>query len=368
MSLKIVVLKAAFLFLVFNFLFAVLDPIPELAKISGYNSLFPGRTRLPFGETPDKAYNFSLFQLEAMLRSHELAALPRDDEEIRIVLIGDSSVWGYLLKHEQTLSAFLNRLELADSAGRKVRFYNLGYPTMSLTKDLLILSQALSYQPDMVIWLFTLESFPRIKQLTSPIVQHNPEEISRLLQQYPLHISLDDPAFIQETFWNKTLANQRRALADLIRLQVYGIMWAATGIDQYYPDTYEPPQADLEADELFQGMAPPRLNPDDLALDVLTAGSSLLAGKPLILVNEPIYISRGLNSDLRYNFFYPRWAYDQYRLLLENFSREQGLPYLDAWNLVPPEEFTNSAIHLSPMGTSMLAEAIGKLIQTLLRP
>ena len=37
-------------------------------------AIFPGRPRLPFGENPDKAYNFSLYSLDAMLASHEINA------------------------------------------------------------------------------------------------------------------------------------------------------------------------------------------------------------------------------------------------------------------------------------------------------
>ncbi|MCZ7670394.1 MAG: hypothetical protein M5U34_26160 [Chloroflexi bacterium] len=37
---------------------------------------------------------------------------------------------------------------------------------------------------------------------------------------------------------------------------------------------------------------------------------------PVLLINEPMFISSGRNSDLRYNAFYPRWAYDQYREML----------------------------------------------------
>jgi len=52
-------------------------------------------------------------------------------------------------------------------SGKQARVYNLGYPTMSLTKDLLILSRALHYQPDLIIWLVTLESFPASKHWLS---------------------------------------------------------------------------------------------------------------------------------------------------------------------------------------------------------
>jgi len=75
-------------------------------------------------------------------------------------------------------------------------------------------------------------------------------------------------------------------------------------------------------------------------------------------VNEPILISRGENSDIRYNFFYPRWAYDDYRQALQAKAIANGWNYLDLWDLVPESEFTNSAIHLTPAGEQLLAERI----------
>jgi hypothetical protein len=139
-------------------------------------------------------------------------------------------------------------------------------------------------------------------------------------------------------------------------------MWAATGIDQFYPSSYDPPQRDLELDESFHELHPPQLNPADLSLDILSAGKTLAGDVPIIFVNEPIYLSDGENSDIRYNFFYPRWAYDQYRKLLTDFCQENDLSCLDEWNLVPPAEFTNSAIHMTPSGTQQLA---GKLVEAI---
>jgi len=261
------------------------------------------------------------------------------------------------------LTAYLDRLELSDSSGKRLRFYNLGYPTLSLTKDLLILNKALSYHPDMVIWLVTLESFLRVNQLAAPIVQHNPEAIRAISSQLHLGIDPEDPAFVRDSFLQSTLIGQRRALADLVRLQLYGVMWAATGVDQFYPATITPPQVDLAADETIQGLKPPLLNLDYLAFDILDAGSKEVGGRPFIIVNEPIFISQGKNSNIRYNFFYPRWAYDQYRELLAEDCHENSWPCLDVWDLVPFKEFTNSAIHLTPEGTSMLANAIGEMVR-----
>ena len=169
-----VLLKATLLFVLFNFAFLFMNDIP-FGKLSLYNFIFPGRERFPFGETRE-SYNLSLFDLDAMFASHVLAGTEKTPDEYRVLLIGDSSVWGTLLAPEQTLAGQLNASPIT-ACGKQVHAYNLGYPTISLMKDLMILDQAKQYQPDMVIWLTTLEAFPKDKQLDSPIAANNSERI-----------------------------------------------------------------------------------------------------------------------------------------------------------------------------------------------
>jgi hypothetical protein len=350
-----VLLKATLLFVSFNFVFIFINNFP-FAKLSLYNSVFPGRERFPFGETRE-SYNLSLFNLEAMFASHVLDGRQKRPDEYRVLLIGDSSVWGTLLTPEQTLAGQLNANNF-NACGRTVQAYNLGYPTISLTKDLMILDQAKQYQPDMVIWLTTLEAFPKDKQLTSPIVANNAERVRQLITNYQLHFDQNDRAFVNASTWDQTFVGQRRAVADLLRLQIYGVLWASTGIDQIYPKNYERAQTDLEADEDFHKLTSLH---NALALDVLEAG---MAVAPLtLLVNEPMLISDGLNSDIRYNFFYPRWAYDEYRQTLAEQAAVRHWQYLDLWDLVPANQFTNSAIHLTPAGEHLLANKIADAIQ-----
>jgi hypothetical protein len=97
-------------------------------------------------------------------------------------------------------------------------------------------------------------------------------------------------------------------------------LWAATGIDQVYPENYERAQTDLEANDDFHGLTSLQ---DTLAFDVLDAGMSIAPN--MVLVNEPMLISDGHNSDIRYNFFYPRWAYDEYRCLQSTPRRATGI-------------------------------------------
>jgi hypothetical protein len=349
-----VLLKATLLFVLFNFAFIFVKDVP-FGNLSLYNSVFPGRERFPFGETRE-SYNLSLFDMDAMYASHVLAGTEKARDEYRVLLIGDSSVWGTLLTPEETLAGQLDARFSA--CGRMVRVYNLGYPTISLTKDLMILDQAKNYQPDLVVWLTTLEAFPKDRQFSSPIVANNAERVEQLITDYHLSMTPNDPELVHASKWEQTFVSRRRAVADWVRLQIHGALWASTGIDQVYPDEYERARVDLEASDDFHGLASLQ---DALAFDVLDAGMSVIPN--MMLVNEPILISDGANSDIRYNFFYPRWAYDEYRAMLNERAEANNWNYLDLWDLVPSNEFTNSAIHLTPEAENLLSDRIAEAIQ-----
>ncbi len=353
-----IVLKAALLFIVINLLFSAWQPLPWLGRLSLHNGLLPGRERLPYGDDPQRAYNLSLYSLEAMFASHKLAGTPKAADEYRVLLIGDSSVWGFLLENEDTLAAALNAAGLHRPDGRRAVFYNLGHPTISLSKDLLILDYAVRYQPDLVIWPVTLEAFPLSKQVSSPLLQHNPSRAAALVEAYNLPLDLNDPNFARQDAWGASLLGQRRNLADLLRLQFYGVMWAATGIDVYIPEQVEQHAVDLEAEESYGDLLPPELPRTFLALDVLAAGIQRAAETPVLLINEPMFVSSGANSDIRYNSFYPRWAYDQYRQWLQTETGRRGWHYADLWQAVDNDQFSNTPIHLTPEGTQQFAQRV----------
>lgn len=354
-------LKTAVLFGLINLLFAATRP--SLAHLSLYNHLYPGRPRLPYGENPQQSYNLTLNSLPAMFASHTLSQAKAADE-YRVILLGDSNVWGWLLTNEQTLAAQLNQLGLQTAVGQQIVVYNLGYPILSLSKDLLLLDQAMAYHPDLIIWPVTLESFAPQKQLDHPILQQNPGPMRALISQYDLALDPNDPRFAQSNLGQQTIIGQRRALADWLRLQQVGVAWAATGIDQAIPDDIPLRQSDYTAVTSWQNYSQPTsLTRADLAFDVLAAGQKRAGNVPLLIINEPIFISSGQNSDLRYNLWYPRWAYDQYRQLLA--AELDQRPYLDLWDLLPADQFTDSPVHLTPQGTAVLAQKISQTLTDL---
>lgn len=361
--LRSVLLRAAILFLILNAAAVPLD-LEDLGKLSIYNHLVPGRERFPFGANPQASYNLSLYNLEAMFAAHKIAAAEKKRDDFRVIVLGDSSVWGTLLRPEETLASQLQGLNPQTCDGRAVKFYNLGYPTLSVTKDVMILDEARKYQPDLVIWMVTLESLPLNRQLDSPIAANNLARILRLIDTYQLPLDPNDQHLVQPGWFERTLWGRRRELADLLRLQLYGPMWAATGIDQEYPADYPALQRDFKAGDVkFDEFSPDILDPETLGMGILSAGMKAAGSAPVVIINEPVMISSGENNQLRYNFYYPRWAYDQYRRLMADTAQVQHWDYVDLWNLIPENEFTNSAIHLNPAATRSLANSVGEAIR-----
>jgi hypothetical protein len=346
-----VLIIAAVLFVACNVIFAALNPLEALGRVSLYNAVLPGRERLPYGEDSARSYNLSTTNIPAMFASHVIAR-PKADDEFRVIVSGDSGTWGWLLDNPDTLAGQINAQNLTTADGKRVVAYNLGYPVMALTKDVLILEEALTYQPDLIVWPVTLESFPRSKQLFPSIVQNNAARARALVARYQLNLDPNDPRFVDPDLWGRTIIGQRRNLADWLRLQALGFSWAATRIDQAQPAEIKLRQSDFEKDVSWQDFKEPAaLTESDLAFDVLGAGLTMAGdapnGVPVLIVNEPMYLSSGQNSDLRYNSFYPRWAYDRYHELLNGKAAANNWHYLDLWDSIAPEEFTDTPVHLT---------------------
>jgi hypothetical protein len=85
-----------------------------------------------------------------------------------------------------------------------------------------------------------------------------------------------------------------------------------------------------------------------------------LAGNvPVLLVNEPILIMSELrNSDLRYNSYYPRWVYDEYRKFMREAADRNNWRFLDLWDVFPAESFADTPLHLTPAAHRTLAELL----------
>lgn len=358
-----VLLKAAALFALFNVAWYVTQPLAFLNKLSVYGALFPPRERFPFAEFPEASYAVTVDNLDQLFASHRIA-LPKAADEFRVALLGDSAIWGYLLRADQTQAACINARDLRTDDGRRVRAYNLGYPTLTVIKDFLILQRALAHAPDLIIWSTSLASLYPSDQLDFPLILAHREEVSALQARYAF--KLDQYPLPPRSWQERTFFGQRRAIADWLRHQLYAPAWASTRLDHVLPRFIAPHPVNLLPDDnvlsvnVLRLRQAGRIAPEDLNFDVLSAGVALAAerGIPTVLVNEPIY--RNEAHPLRYNTYYPRWAYDDYRAAFAQLAQRQNWRYLDLWDAVPADQFTDTDFHLTADANCAYAERLIK--------
>lgn len=340
-----IIIKSVLLFVIFNYVF-ILVPNSVIWRLSLYNTLLSGRPR--FTQEND---------LGLLFNTHEIANSGQHPNEYKVLVLGDSSTWGYLLNPEETFSGVINSSNLETCHKQPVHVYNLGYPKLSLFKDLMLLQEAMKYKPDLIIWMVTLNSTLRETE-QHPIVNNNPETAWELIDKYKLGIEIKSTG--SKSIQQRTFIARKNDFARFIQFQLDGLRWQSTGEDAH--KKYEPIGLDVDTDNTFGGLLPPTLDPYLIEFDVLNAGILIAQDTPIIIVNEPIQIVTGKNREIRYNKNYPRWAYDQYRELMNIQSEQNHWKYRDFWDLLPPTEFTDSAVHRTVNGEKILAREIGKII------
>ncbi len=364
-----VLVKAIILFIVFNLLFALIDP--PVGKITGYNSLWAGRLRFPFAESPEyysKGYNAPVIEdFDAMFGTHVIEGAPKPADEFRVYLVGDSGTWGGHVSAQNSLSEQINRLELTSCDGHRIKAYDLGYPWPSLLRDTLILDWANRYDPDLIVWLITLHSLEKKPADREFLIPHM-DRLSALVENYGLRLPPAYDDIPKLTFWDKTIIGQRKRLKDILLVQAFGPLWAATGVDNYYatPANHPPVSQDVAEDLNYLDYKSPKQVPillKSLMYDTVRVGHEIASPVPVIMVNEPIFIASGRNSRVRYNWLYPRWAYDAYRSATAEWMTKQGYVYYDYWDAIPSTEFANDMFHRDPLGEGRFANLLSAHIQ-----
>jgi hypothetical protein len=146
-----------------------------------------------------------------------------------------------------------------------------------------------------------------------------------------------------------------------------GILWAATSIDNHeglQPAT-RTPDPDVSSQLDYDGLLPEESDRllDSLMLNVLSAGFEVAGDVPVVLVNEPILVAEGRNHHIRYNAFYPRWIYDEYREFISKWTEKEKHLLLDYWNALSMEGFSDQNFHRSSLGEARLAQVLAPEIK-----
>jgi len=349
------VLKAACLFVIINVSCALFNL--QVSEVSAYNVLFPGRPRLPFGAS---SFSIMIDRVDTMFASHLISAAKAQDE-YRVAIIGDSSVWGENLRAHEIISEQWNRLKVP-CGDKTIRVYDLGYPHPSVIKDLVILDKTMEYEPDVIIWFVTLNTLnPR---QINPFLEANRQRAINLLKTHDIPFTYAELNQTRPGFYERTLIGQRSTLARQIKLQLLGAVWAATGTDNGTP-LLEPLDFDVGNNSRYRGMD----SSDDitplLLFNALAAGVDIARPLPVLIVNEPIFVTKEEYAAVRYNGMYPRWAYDQFRAALTEQAQASGWNYLDLWNAIPPEYFLDAGVHRSAASQQLLIQQINPALQSI---
>jgi hypothetical protein len=360
-----VAVKALLLFLVFNLVYAAINPSPGWFIVIHRG----GYERFPALWIPD-VYNDGgvtiereMFSNMDLLFASHILTRAKVADEFRIFIFGDSSVWGTALYNDETLAGQINKLEFHTCSGQRIVAYNLGYPSNSATKDLLFMQRAQQYQPDLSVWLFSMLAFQNIRQ-DVPFVVDNPLGVQELMAEYGLPHDASKLAVAQDSFWDATIIGRRRDLNLLVRLQASTLLLGSLGMDdprimnESGIHVWDAPKS---TDDFF-GIHPPADLHEHLAFETLPVASVITGGK-IIYVGEPIEFSTGEFSNIAYNSTFPRWAYDQFREIVSGMSAENGWTYLDLWDLIPEEQFSTSIFHLLPQGEAALAGRVAEAVR-----
>lgn len=354
-----IAVKALAMFLVINVAYAALNPLPALSQASIHNTLIPGRLRVPYGGEEDSGYARSTTNIDLMLAVHEIAGAPNAIDEFRVLLMGNSSAWGYLMDDTETLSENINRQNLVMADGRRVRAFNLAMPGMYATKDLLLMERVNAFKPDLVVWLVNIENFRRAAQSEFFFNCDNLPALRPILERYKIG-DLSCPFEPSNSLFRRTLVGQRREIADVLFSQLDGLLWAATGIDHNVLKPRTLPRQ-MNSDTDWMGNPGPVMQEDWLVLNAMDAASGLVKA-PMLVVNEPILTLNGINDHLKYNRYFPRWAFDQGSAMIEDRAGKLGMQYLNLWNAVSADQFTDNEVHYTATAAQHVADLIGQAV------
>jgi hypothetical protein len=346
---KGVFLKAFLFFLLFEYII-VAFPVSTSAA-NAYGLLGIRRERLPLSTVPPTDDALDVGSLDAMFAAHVISE-PKGENEFRVIVLGDSTIWGLQWTPEDVLPGQLNRLGL-HCGGKDMRFYNLSFPRSSATKDIMLLDRAVQLEPDAIVWMITWYTLMPKTRVDHWIVEQNPEDFRRLARRFDfLPRDYETPDLLDKLF------TRNRALFRTLRFQLYSLIQLATQQDQI-PGPPQIPASELSADENFEGLKPPTLRENQVSIDQVNDFFELADTVPILLVNEPILIMSGIpNSDVRYNSYYPRWVYDQYRHFVAEAAARNDWRYLDLWDMFPAKFFADTPLHLTPEAHRTLAESL----------
>ncbi|MBI5568092.1 MAG: hypothetical protein HY870_24555 [Chloroflexi bacterium] len=366
-----VLIKALVLLLIFDAAQIAFDLAGTLDRARLYRSFTPPTERLGLA---DQIGDPTWWAIEPLLDAHQIAQ-PKAPDEFRVIFLGDSATFCLYCRANEAIPSLFTQLG-ATLNGRRAVAYNLAYPGPDWLKDILILKHALNYQPDAIVWLVTAngggdQALPQEPE-AHLITRLNAAELPALAKRYHFETwetlrYADAAAWYQRSIFTHG-GRYRDWLILVARAWRNAVVDPKRDLSIEYllpgePVTTKPVEAVAEINNALPGFAtfPNR------QWALLRAGQQMAdeAGVPLLVVNEPIYIASGPNTEVNYNSYYERNLYDRFRAALADFTRQHSMTYLDLWNFLPAEDYSNTALHYNLEGNRRIAQQLLTSLSTM---
>lgn len=314
-------IKALFLFVVFNLVYGVVQPARNGLFPSLYNIVFPGRERF------QKGYEFDPYRL---LNDHIISQATADT--YNIVMLGSSEIWGSRSTPTESIPTYLDKVGMVAADGRPVRVYNLAYPFPYAFKDLVVLEAAVEKQIPMdLVILSTFDVTLSMQWAPHVVSSANLALETSVIKHYglpakyfdPESTNRDDigPVFVPE--WQ-----DRDALSAWASMQMRGLLWSFTGddADEMTITLRNIPPA---LKKYFPPLTLARVSPENTMLKAF-AQFQRERGIPVIILDAPVPVES--------NEFAP-WLHEQ--------TQAVGLPLIECWNVFPELSRFEDYLHIT---------------------
>lgn len=345
--------KAFIVVIILNFicLVAKFNPVDSITQLNLWGVVGNGRARLVYMSD----FNNGLLPLNSLLATHIIAHTPKKSNEYRVIIIGNSGPFGSGLDDNETLVAQLNGRKIL--VGDKLLVaYNLGYPSATVITEAMTIDAVARYEPDFVFSFVTAYMFNNRQAYLDqiyPFMRSNRPRLEALANRFRL------------AEWLSPRLSPRPILSNWIGIHDDGTLPVWFG-SLFYPFV----SPDLSRTSLRIANKPmpdkpnnfqdvpgtyPILNDAWLFLNVAQQ-ISITAGARFLVVNQPTLVNDGPHSELSYSALYGRTFYDAYHKTIAAYTKENDIDYLDLWQIVPPEHYTDSELHMDADGWAIVAD------------
>lgn len=316
--------------------------------------------------------NPDVYWLEITLRQHELCwRAPASPDELRVLLIGNSAIFGLPLPIEQTLGVHLN--QRFARTGTAAHLFNLGFVTPYQVRDALIINEALPYKPDVIVYPMTLGEFRHLAPIIYPTTTRFFDVNDAALKR----AAADPPTGLEEPFATYlTVSDNRRNkrhATDHLRetgLYVRRLARAATEAFAFRVNGPLPP---------FQSRARTRQKPYDCGetervmksydnwknWNVLAYLDDLQRTRGIrsLVVHWPVAHEPNGNC---YSERYTNALVDDFSAWIRTETERRQLAYVDLRDFLSPDAYIDS-LHVTPEGHRQIAERIGPALDQVLQ-